>query len=118
MATALKATEEQLVAKRNQDLQFKFSSRRTNSLAMAVFFAIVCILLVVFGLWTFAVCSLFVSFICVSHYFAANGHLHRIQKREKHHKKLARDFSRLEPDRPVDHGSPDPSPSGISTPTG
>ena len=118
MAATPKASEEQLVAERNRALQAKFTSRRTKSLGLAVFFAIACVLLMIFGVWTFAVCSLFVSLICVSNYFAANGHLHRVQKREKHHKKLARDFSKLDPDRPADHGSPDPNPSGIPTPTG
>ncbi len=117
MATTAKASEEQLVAERNQTLQARFTSRRTKSLALAVFFAIVFVLLTIFGVWTFAVCSFFVSCICVSNYFAANGHLHRVQKREKHHKKLTRDFSKLEPDRPADHESSDPSPSGVPTPT-
>lgn len=117
MATAAEASEEQLVAARNEQLRAKFTSRRTKSLALTVVFAIACVLLMIFGLWAFAVCSLFVSLICVSNYFAANGHLHRIQKRERHHKKLIRDFSKLEPDRPAaaDLGSPDPSESPIPT---
>ena len=118
MATATKDSETQLVAKRNQTLQARFTSRRTKSLTLAVFFAITCILLMIFGVWAFALCSLFVSFIYVSNYFAANGHLHRVQKRGKHHKKLARDFSKLDPDEPADHGSSDPSPSDIPTHSG
>jgi len=118
MATTPRASEEQLVAERNQVLQARFTSRRAKSLALTLFFAVACVLLMLLGTWTFAVCSLFISLISLSNYFAANGHLHRVQKREEHHKKLARDFSKLGPDRPADHGSPDPDPSGIPTPTG
>jgi len=113
MATVAKASEEELVAKRNRALQAKFTSRRTRSLALAAFFAVAWVPLMIFGMWVFAVCSLFASLICVSNYFAANGHLHCVQKREKQQKKLVRDFSKLEPDRP-----PDPNPSPIRTPTG
>lgn len=118
MANVSDSSEEQVVASRDQAQQAKFASRRTKSLALAVVFGLACVPLLMFGFWTFAICSLFVSLIGVSNYFAANGHLHRLQKREKHHKRLARDFSKLEPDSPSGRGSRDPNPSGVPTPTG
>ena len=118
MATAPKASEEQVIAQRNRALQAKLRSRRTKSLALAVFFAVACVLLTTFGWWTFAICSLFVSLIGLSNYFAANSHLHHVQKRGKHQKRFVRDFSRLKPDGPADQGSADSSPSGVPTSTG
>jgi hypothetical protein len=109
MANVPDLSEEQVVAFREQAQQAKFSSRRTKSVALAVFFGLACAPLLVFGFWTFAICALFVSLIGVSNYFAANGHLHRLQKRAQHHKRLARDFSKLEPDGPAGRGSRDPN---------
>jgi len=118
MATVPDLSEEQVVASREQAQQAKFASRRTKTLALGVFFGLACVLLLIFGFWTFAICAMFVSLIGVSNYFAANGHLHRLQKREKHHKRLARDFSKLERDGPSGRGSLDSNPSGVPTPTG
>ena len=117
MATAPEQSEEQVVASRERAQQAKFSSRRTKSIGLAVVFGIACVPLLIFGFWTFAICALFVALIGVSNYFAANGHLHRLQKRAQHHKRLARDFSKLDPGGPAGRGSREPNPSGLPTPT-
>ncbi len=117
MATVPQSSEERAVASREQAQQAKFASRRTKSLALTAFFGLLCVALLAFGLSIFAICALFISLIGVSNYFAANGHLHRLQKREKHRKRLARDFSKLEPDDPTGRTSHDPKPSGVPTPT-
>lgn len=118
MASASELAEEQAVASRERVQQAKFASKRTRSIALAAFFALTCVVLLVVGFWTLSICSLFVSLIGVSNYFASNGHLHRLQKRATHRKRLVRDFSRLDPEGPGDRGSPDPNPSGVPTPTG
>lgn len=115
MADVSDLSEAEVVALREQTQQAKFSSERTKSIVLAVFFGLACMALFVFGFWTFSLCALFVSLIGVSNYFAANGHLHHLQRRAKHRKKLARDFSKLKPDV---RGSRDPNPSGVPTPTG
>lgn len=115
MADVSNLAEQQAVAFREQSQQLKFAWRRTKSLAIAVVFGMACVALVLFGFWNFAICSLFISLIGVSNYFAANGHLHRLQKRGKHHKRLAREFSKL---GPAGRGPRDPNPSNVPTPTG
>jgi hypothetical protein len=118
MATVPESSEEQVVISRERAQQAKFASRRKKSLALAALSGLLCLALLAFGLWVFAICALFISLIGVSNYFAANGHLHYLQKREKHRKRLARDFSKLEPDVPRGRGSRDTNPSGVPTPAG
>ncbi len=115
MATVPRPTEEQAVASRERAQQEKFASKRTKSLVLTASFSLLFVALLVLGFWTFAICALFISLIGLSNYFAANGHLHRVQHRARLHRRLARDFSKLEPDDPAHSGSRDPNPSGIPT---
>src|SRR5687768_17368199 len=117
MTAASEISEEQLVAKRSDDLQARFKSQRFKSVVLAAFFGIVCLLLMFVGWWIFSVCALFVACICLSNYRAANGHLHHVQRRESQRKKLARDFSKLDHERP---STPEaqPTQTHIVTPTG
>lgn len=115
MAAVPQSAEEQAVASRERAQQERFTSKRTKSLVLATFFVILFVALLAFGFWTFAICALFISLIGISNYFAANGHLHHLQKRARHHRRLARDFSKLRSDDPTHRGSRDPNPSGIPT---
>lgn len=107
--------ESEFVAARNSRQQAEWASRRTSYLAAAIGFATLCAILTLLGAWLLAISALFIALICASNYFAANGHLHRIRKRGSRQKRLARDLSKLEPDRPAGPGSPDPRPGGVPT---
>lgn len=106
------STELEAVASRDHAQQARFNSKRSNSVALAAFGVVLAIVLLAIGLWVFAVSALFLALIGLSNYFAANGHLHHLQKRERYHRRLARDFSKLRPDGPSHRGSLEPNPSG------
>ena len=116
MAAVPQSSEVQAVASRECAQREKFTSKRTRSLALTAIFALLCPPLLVMGYWTFSICALFVSLIGLSNYFAANGHLHRLQKREIHRRRLARNFSKLEPGDPTGRSLHDPNPSGLPYP--
>lgn len=96
MAFAEKISEQQHVDRRNQAMQSKFASRRTRSIIAAIAAAIIAVVFFCFARWTLSVSALFVSVIALSTYFTANGHMHYIQKRGKTHRRLSRDFSKLD----------------------
>lgn len=116
MATVPQSSEAQAVASREYALRKKFTSKRTRSLALTAIFALLCPPLLVMGYWTFSICAVFISLIGLSNYFAANGHLHRLQKREMHRRQLAWNFSKLEPGNPTGRSSHDPDQNGLPTP--
>jgi len=115
MAAVPSSAEEQAVASREHAQWEKFTSKRTKSLVLTVCFAMLFVGLLVGGLWTFAVCALFVSLTGLSNCYAAHGHLQHLQERARHHRRLARDFSKLQPDDPTQRGALDPNPSGMPT---
>jgi hypothetical protein len=104
-------SEEQAVAQRNKSLEARFAKRRCRAWILALVFGIAAIALAAASVWALAIASLFLAFICVSDYFAANGHLHHVRRRSQLHTKLSRDFSildREEGNRPK---------SGVATPS-
>ena len=114
MATVTSLSEDQVVTSREQVQQANFAAKRTRSLAIAVLFGLTFIGLLFAGNWAIALGAFFLSLIGISNYFEANGHLHSIQSRQIHHKRLARDFSKLEPEGPAGGESRDPG--GVPSP--
>ena len=110
-------TEHEQAARRNKAIQKRFLYRRTYSIITAAVFGVVSLALTIVGMWVFAVCAIFISLIGISNYLAANGHLHRVQKRGNIHQTLIRDFSKLDPDAPSGVRPVDPTPPGTPAQT-
>ena len=107
MSESTKKDERALARERNEELQNTLVRKRSNSIALAVLFAVPAVLACTTGLEMTGFCLFVVSLILLLRYFDANSHLHEVRRRST--KSLVPHLSLLERENQTAERGPSPA---------